>query len=130
MKENSMSPDQNSAADRRLDGLLRAYHAACEPEEVSVNFMPELWQKIESVQTSTFSFHRIAKSFVSLAAALSLVLAVVGFVPFRNSAPVYSSTYVEALAAHNDALSTHGPESVQYALELMHPDLEDSAGEI
>jgi hypothetical protein len=130
MNESRMPLDQNSAA--RLDDLLRAYHAACEPGEVSPNFMPELWQKIEHVQHARFSFRRIAKSFVTLAAALSMILAIIGFVPRQNSGPIYSASYVDVLAAHNEALAAHGPaESVQYALELMRPDAsDDGAGEI
>jgi len=115
-----------------LDDLLRAYRGACEPGEVSANFMPELWQKIEHVQHARFSFRRIAKSFVTLAAALSMILAVIGFVPRQSSAPIYSASYVDVLAAHNEALAAHVPaESVQYALELMHPDVsDDGSGEI
>src|SRR5437764_12339751 len=105
MKE-SMGPSQfRSAEDERLDALFRAYYSACEPGQVSANFMPELWQKIERAQSATFSFQRISKGFVTAAAALSLALAVVGFIPMRPSSPAYSATYVEALAAHNDALA-------------------------
>ena len=44
----SMEPTPfRSPEDERLDGLLLAYRAACEPRQVSANFMPELWQKIE-----------------------------------------------------------------------------------
>jgi hypothetical protein len=130
MNESGMPLGRNSG--QRLDDLFRAYHAACEPGEVSANFMPELWQKIEHVQHARFSFRRIARSFVTLAAALSMILAVIGFVPRQNSAPIYSASYVDVLAAHNEALAAHGPaESVQYALELIHPDVsDDGAGEI
>jgi hypothetical protein len=130
--ESRMSAEQFRAREERLDDLLSAYQAACEPGEVSVNFMPELWHKIETVQKATFSFKRIAKSFGTAAAVLSLLLAVIGFVPVHNGSSIYASTYVEALAAHNEALAAHAPaESVQYALELAHPDLsDDGSGEI
>jgi hypothetical protein len=119
----------NESDDDRLNGLFRAYHAACEPREVSANFMPELWQKIEKVQNATFSFRRIAKSFVTLAAALSMVLAAIGFVPTRNS-PAYNVTYVEALAAHNEALAAHSlSDSAEYVLDLIHPDTTDDGSE-
>lgn len=132
MNESRMPPDQDSASGQRLGDLFRAYHAACEPAEVSANFMPELWQKIEHVQSATFSFRRIAKAFVTVAAALSMILAVIGFVPRQNASPIYSASYVDVLAAHNEALAAYGPvESVQYALEIMRPDLsDDGAGEI
>jgi len=131
MNESRIPPEPRSPEGERLDALFRSYHMACEPREVSVNFMPELWQKIEKVQSATFSFRRIARSFVTVAAALSMVLAVIGFVPRRNSA-AYSVTYVEALAAHNDALSAPSlSDSAEYVLDLIHPDTQDDvAGEI
>jgi len=131
MNESRIPPEHGSPEDERLDALFRAYHMACEPREVSVNFMPELWQKIEKVQSATFSFRRIARSFVTVAAALSMVLAIIGFVPRRNS-PAYNVTYVEALAAHNEALSAPSlTDSAEYVLDLIHPDTqEEIAGEI
>jgi hypothetical protein len=132
MNEPIMPSEPRSPGNERLDALFRAYHVACEPREVSVNFMPELWQKIEKVQNATFSFRRIAKSFVTAAAALSLVLALVSFFPPQNSR-AYNITYVEALAAHNDALSAHSlSDSMEYVQDLIHPDTQDdaSAGEI
>jgi len=87
--------------DARLDSLFLAYHAACEPGEVSANFMPELWQKIEHVQNTTFSFRRIARGFLTAAAAMSLVLATLVVAPAPKTSAVYNATYVETLAAHD-----------------------------
>ena len=129
MNESKMPSEHLSPGDERLDELFRSYQLACEPPEGSANFMPELWQKIEKVQNATFSFHRIAKSFVTVAAALSMVLAAIGFVPTRNS-PVYNVTYVEALAAHNEALAAHSlSDSAEYVLDLIHPDTPDDGSE-
>jgi hypothetical protein len=129
MNESKMPSDHRSQQDERLDELFRAYYMACEPPEVSANFMPELWQKIEKVQNATFSFHRIAKSFVTAAVALSMVLAAIGFVPTRNS-PAYNVTYVEALANHNDAMAAHNlSDSAEYVLDLIHPDTQDDGSE-
>ena len=128
MNESRIPPEHRSPEDERLDDLFRAYHMACEPREVSVNFMPELWQKIEKAQNATFSFRRIARSFVTAAVALSMVLAAGGFLPRRNSA-AYNVTYVEALAAHNEALSAPSlSDSAEYVLDLIHPDTQDDAG--
>jgi len=133
MNESMMpSEPRSSPGNERLDTLFRAYHVACEPREVSVNFMPELWQKIEKVQSATFSFRRIAKSFVTAAAALSLVLAIVSFVPLQHP-HAYNVTYVEALAAQNDAVTAHSlSDSAEYVTDLIHPDTQDdaAAGEI
>jgi hypothetical protein len=127
----SRIPQHGSPGDEHLNALFRAYHMACEPRDASANFMPELWQKIEKAQSATFSFRRIARSFVTAAAALSMVLAAGGFLPRRNSA-AYNVTYVEALAAHNEALSSPSlSDSAEYVLDLIHADTQDDAsGEI
>jgi hypothetical protein len=131
MSESRM-PEHRTPEDERLDELFRAYHMACEPREVSANFMPELWQRIETVQNATFSFRRIARSFVTAAVALSMVLAIVGFLPERYSGAYNNLTYVEALAAHNEALAAGGlSDSAEYVLDLVRPDTpDDVAGEI
>ena len=116
MNESRMSPERGPE-DERLEALFRAYRVACEPGEVSANFMPELWMRIEKAQSATFSFRRIARGFVTAAAALSLVLASVALLPSYQVSPIYSTTYVEALAAHGDV----------DAIDLSRPDvLEDT----
>jgi hypothetical protein len=126
MNESRMSFDDRSPDDERLDALFMAYRSACEPREVSANFMPELWGKIERVQSNTFSFRRIARGFVTAAAALTLVMATVAVLPYHSSSPAYSVTYVEALAAHNDALTADGGDSS----DLSRPDSPDDVEEI
>ena len=80
MNESRMSAEQRGPDDDRLDALFIAYRSACEPREVSANFMPELWGKIERVQSTTFSFRRIARGFVTAAAALSLAMGTVAVI--------------------------------------------------
>src|SRR5437762_12171323 len=126
MNESRISPEQRGPDDDRLDALFMAYRSACEPREVSANFMPELWQKIERVQSTTFSFRRIAKGFVTAAAALSLMMATFAVLPFSQHSPGYNVTYVEALAAHNDAQSADSAD----AADLFHPDSPDDVEEI
>src|SRR5258708_10088593 len=99
------SVEHRGPDDERLDEIFRAYRVACEPREISPNFMPELWQKIDRVQNSMFSFRRIARGFVSAAAALSLVLATIAYPPAPDVSPVCNTAYVEALAAPSDAPS-------------------------
>jgi len=111
MNESRISPEHRGPDDERLDALFAAYRSACEPREVSANFMPELWGKIDRVQANTFSFRRVARGFVSAAAALTLGMATFAILPSHSFAPVYNVTYVEALAAHNDGLSADGPDS-------------------
>jgi len=83
--------------DQRLDALLGAYRAACNGPEPSANFMPELWARIESRQSFTFSFRRMANAFTTAAVALSVVLGVYMAIP-RSNPSLYNETYVEVLA--------------------------------
>jgi hypothetical protein len=104
--------------EERLDALFRAYRE-CPTPEPSANFMPELWAKIESRQTFTFSFRRVANAFVTAALALSVALGVYMSLPRSNQA-YYSQTYVEALA---EATSLGAPD----AADLVHLDLSDQS---
>jgi len=65
--------------------------------------MPELWHKIESRQTFTFSFRRMANAFVTAAVAASLALGVYMALPHSAAAPnpSYYSSYVDVLAEAN-----------------------------
>ena len=74
---------------KRLDALFRAYRDACPTPEASANFMPNLWQRIESRQSFTFSFQRMANALVTAAVALSIVLGVYMSMPHNN--PSYVS---------------------------------------
>lgn len=94
--------------EERLDALFRAYARACPVPEASPNFMPNLWQRIESRQKFTFSFSRMANAFATAAVALSIALGVYMSIP-RNSSNLYAQTYIEALA---DADPLDTPEIV------------------
>jgi len=104
--------------EERLDALFRAYRNACQTPEVSANFMPALWAKIESRQRFTFSFRRMANAMATAAVALSIALSVYMAIP-RSSPNYYSQTYIEALAEANplDAPEIAGP----VALDLSDP---------
>jgi hypothetical protein len=82
--------------DEMLDALFQAYRQACPTPDASANFMPELWQRIESRQKFTFSFRRMANAFVAAAVALSVALGVYMAIP-RTPASVPMS-YIEVLA--------------------------------
>jgi len=91
------------SSEEQLDLLFRAYREACPTPEAGPNFMPQLWQKIESRQTLGFSLRRFASAFVTAAVAASLALGVYMAktrTPAANAS--YYSSYVEALAAAND----------------------------
>ena len=90
------------SSDEQLDQLFRAYREACPTPEPGPNFMPQLWNKIESRQTLGSTLRRFASAFVTAAVAASLALGAYMALP-RTAAPnpSYYSSYVEALAAAN-----------------------------
>src|SRR6185436_11455408 len=94
-----MNPMRKSD-DEKLDALFRAYSRACPAPEPSANFMPNLWQRIESRQSFTFSFRRMANAFVTAAVALSIALGV--YTSVLGSNPhYYAQSYIDALAEAN-----------------------------
>jgi hypothetical protein len=103
-------------AELRLDELFRAYRAACPEPEASVNFMPEIWAKIEARQISTNLFGRMAKALVTVALAATVVLGLVASVKQSNSAANFNGTYMEALTA--DHISSLEPLNLERISEL------------
>ncbi len=88
------------SGEQQLDALFQAYRDACPDPEASVNFMPELWKRIESRQRFTFSFRRMANAMVTTAVALSIALGV--YMSMHSSVASSSSeSYIEALAQAN-----------------------------
>lgn len=83
--------------DERLDALFGAYRDACVAPEPSANFMPNLWARIEAKQNFAFSLRRIANTFATAAAAVSLGLCIYMAIP-RQTAVLASQSYIEALA--------------------------------
>ena len=82
--------------EERLDALFRAYREACPDRDPSPNFMPNLWQRIEARQRSTFSLRRMASGFVTAALAASMALGVYLAIPHsQNYTP---QSYIEAIA--------------------------------
>jgi hypothetical protein len=103
--------DLNRGRDEQgLDRLFQAYAKACGAPEPGANFMPELWQRIESRQSFTFSFRRMANALATAALALSVALGVYMAIP-HNNLNYNSQSYIEALAEANpvDAPEIVGP---------------------
>ncbi len=101
-----MDPTQGGDEDK-LDSLWRAYRAACPDREPSANFMPGLWRRIESRRNFTFSFQRMIRGFVTVAAAVTIAIGVYTSLPRSKAAS--EPSYLEALA---DANSLDTPENV------------------
>jgi hypothetical protein len=98
--------------ERQLDALLQAYRTAIPDPEASPAFMPGLWERIDARRK--FSL-RIARAFVTAAAALSLLLGAFLASPSLRNSLVYSATYLDILD------DSHSPEAMAYA--DVHPEM-------
>jgi anti-sigma-K factor RskA len=100
-----MQYENFSDSNERLDRLFAEYRDACDAPELSAGFMPALWQKIETRQSTSWVFKKISGWFVAASAAATAVLAValltMPSMPGANG--VYADTYVDALAADHIA---------------------------
>jgi len=106
--------------DQKLDALFEVYREACSAPDVSPNFMPNLWARIESRQRFTFSFRRLANAWATAAVSLSLALCLYMYMP-RSARSDYSQTYVEALAENNSADATEVVNPVTVELSADSP---------
>ncbi|MBI2680276.1 MAG: hypothetical protein HYX25_04620 [Candidatus Solibacter usitatus] len=87
--------------DARLDALFRAYRQAVPDPEPSADFMPRLWQKIEARERVPLLFGKLARNLVTIAVALSVMMAVAVSLT-RLDTHVYSKqSYVEVLEAND-----------------------------
>ena len=69
--------DQNT----ELDQLFERYRSAVPDPEAGVNFMPDLWRKIEARQFFLRRVKRLTQVFVVAAAAICLLLGIALEVP-------------------------------------------------
>jgi len=92
--------------DGQLDALFRAYREAVSDPEPGADFMPRLWSRIDARRRAA---SRLARFFVTAAAAASIVLGLFLFVPAAQNSPVYMATYLEILDADRS------PDALAYA---------------
>ena len=80
----------------RLEGLWAAYRQATPEPEPSINFMPELWTRIDGARPTSWAMPlaRLASRLLPLAAALTLAMSVYTWSPGPSSA-----SYVDNLAS-------------------------------
>jgi len=95
-----------------LEALFQAYREACPDPDVSANFMPELWRRIDERQRSVFFMGRWARALVTAAAVLSLGMAAYLYIPHSGTSMFSVESYVEALAAGHAQDAPDLPESV------------------
>lgn len=112
----------NGSDEERLGRLFQVYREALPDMEPSANFMPEIWQKIESRQNITLMFRRLAGGFVTAAMVLTLGMAVYLTLPSNNSA-FYSQSYIETLA------DSHTLDNLE-SFDLLRTDVQSDNGHL
>lgn len=89
----------NDGSHDDLAAIFAQYREACPAPELSGNFMPGVWRRIDARRGFSLSVRRLSRRFVTAAAALCLLMAILLAIPQSpNTSVVYSSTYLEALA--------------------------------
>ena len=83
----------------RLDAMFQEYRSAVPDVEAGAGFMPGLWQRIEARRTSNvWIFRRLTQVCVGATLALTLLMGAF-LIPRLEKTPIYSSSYVDELAA-------------------------------
>lgn len=80
-----------------LNELFVAYRNACAAPEAGADFMPRLWERIESRRRWTDPLWKWANGLAAAAAAASLFFVILQFIP-ANPGLASTRSYVEILA--------------------------------
>jgi hypothetical protein len=115
MTDRNMRNEDRPEAESQLEALFLAYRDACPEPEPSVNFMPELWARIEAREVSTNLFGRMAKALVTAALAATVILGMM-LSTYNRGESQFNGTFVEALRA--DRASTLEPLNLDRVSEL------------
>jgi len=95
-----------------LNDLLARYADACPTPEPSANFMPGVWRKIEARRGFLYQLQAYSRRMAATAAAFSLLLIVLHFVPMQAGLDVYNMTYMDALEEDSTSeLMAYAPTS-------------------
>jgi len=89
--------DQNT----ELDQLFQRYKSSVPDPEASVNFMPELWRKIEARQFFLARLKKLTQVFVVAAAAICLLLGIAFQIRVSSGPQEVRGNYVDVLADAN-----------------------------
>ena len=98
------------SGDSELSDLFAQYRSACPDVEPGVNFMPELWERIEARRGSLwFNFSRLGKNALAVSAALCLLLLGMNLA----MQPQVSPSYTDALIAAGSAEQVDFSEAIR-----------------
>lgn len=88
---------QRRNGEEQIDLLLAAYREACQVPEASADFMPGLWEKVESRRSWTSQVWHWANGFAAAAALASVLFVALQLMP-ENRGVFAQATYIDALA--------------------------------
>lgn len=98
--------------DVRLNNLFENYRAACPDVEPGANFMPNVWNKIEARRSFRWVFERMARTVVTVSAAICLLLLVLNFAT-SSQAYLLAPTYMDALMADHTVEKVYYTEAIR-----------------
>lgn len=98
--------------DSGLDELLQRYRAACPDPEPGADFMPRLWEKIESRHSFWFVFEGLGQTAMTASAALCVLFVILNLVSSAENR-VLAPTYVDALMAEHTVEKTYYTEAIR-----------------
>jgi hypothetical protein len=107
---------EHEARNAELSEWLLAYRHVCPDRDAGVNFMPELWAKIEARQNSSNLFGRMAKALVTAALAATVILGLMVSTYNRQADAAFTGTFIEALSV--DHASSLEPLNLDRISEL------------
>ena len=85
-----------------LDQLFQSYRDASPAPEISANFMPGLWRKIDRRRSLAWKLKVYTRGLMTATLALCTIMVAVQWLPTAGgSNPVYSETYLDALQHDN-----------------------------
>lgn len=83
---------------RELEGLFTSYREVLPDVDASAAFTPGLWSRIDQRRGYTYSLRRIARGFVTAAAAITLMLSAALWIPNQLGRTNTNGNYVDVLA--------------------------------
>ena len=85
-----------------LDDFFSDYRTACPEIDAGPEFMPGLWRRIDAKRAVRLQLRHLSRMVLSGAAAVYLLMTGAMLLP-SNAAPALNQSYVDALAASQDA---------------------------
>jgi hypothetical protein len=103
--------NNSQSDDSQLDEFFQTYRAACPDVEPGRNFMPNLWQRIETRQNFWFFFLRFARTASAACGGVCLLLLALNL--YSSGQAISDSSYMDALMADHTAEKTYYTEAIR-----------------